>query len=314
MSKLTHNKKKAKIKQLQSWISSYENKVFRLKNIKIIVPLEIEKCNIEIDIFRKNLFDWYKEYKKSNVPTLINGQLLEQSNFINEIEAAKYISEVLEKSYDVITSGNNFINMLIHRTYLEIEVLSDNSIEIKNLQSKLDKHNTTLKKIQNTISFSRDKIENGFKIKEDFSIIIKNIEQSLNKRTKILRNHLYHLDEIRMNTHVNQQILSGAYNGTELFKDTLNFEKFKVRIFRSVTLENKIKVRKWIKNNICEIRQLKVKLVKFQQEYEEYLLQIGSQGEKEIRYFFMNNNIQFEEQKRFETCFDKAMLPFDFLT
>jgi very-short-patch-repair endonuclease len=72
-------------------------------------------------------------------------------------------------------------------------------------------------------------------------------------------------------------------------------------------INNKVKVK-----IICPIHD------SFEQRVDHHLIGAGcplckeSRGEREIRKFFLNNNIDFIRQKRFSECRDKKPLPFDF--
>ena len=312
MRKITYHQKKKKIQQYKSWIAPLEERLFRLENIKSIAPADIEKCNFEIKKQHQGVFRHYKEHSRGEPPAFVDDQPLDQSGFADIGQAKAYIESVLYKAYDVMYYGNIYINALVQRVWLEIELMEDHSVEILNLKSKLDKHKSKLEKVQAMDTASQKKIEDDFKIKEDHLRLINATQQKLEKKHNTLKTHLYRLNQIRAYASITNQIREGTYVKKEFEKNDEFFTAWSNRILNSSSLQNKNKVKKWIRANITEIRKIKSKLLKQQLKYEEYLLQSGSEGEKEIRYFFIKNNIVFEEQKRFVTCVDRTMLPFDF--
>lgn len=312
MKKYTHYEKKKRIKNLKSWIKPIEARIYRLENIGEIVPKEIKQLNSEIEKERLKVLEFYRLYSEVEMPTTFNGQFIEQNKFLTIVEAELYINSVLYQLYDYLKSGNTFINALLNRTTLKIEEMEDHVEEVLNLKLKLNKHKKNLEKIQTIKATTQIKIENNFKTKDDHYLLIRNTEDKLNKKLETLRRHLYQLNNIRRYSPIGKQLRDGSYVNDNYGKDSYVLLQYKTRILKVTSLVNKRKIRKWVYANIKDIRIIKKKLKQLQKDFDEYVLETGSAGEKEIRYFLIKNNIIFEEQKRFRTCIDKKMLPFDF--
>ena len=90
MKKYTHHKKKKRIKDLKSWIKPIEARIYRLENIREIIPKEIEQLNSEIEKERLKVLEFYRLYCELEMPTTFNGQFIEQNKFLTIGEAELY--------------------------------------------------------------------------------------------------------------------------------------------------------------------------------------------------------------------------------
>lgn len=318
MRKLTKKEKRTKIKQLNGWIGVIEDRLIAIKNIQ-------KQALKDIEIANKDLVEEKKSRIRS-IPEYIDNFKFEQYRF-KDIETA---NNYIEKLRSLISSFQDpeiykkympnvkvftmlLPILLIKRAQLEIVAMTDYDMEISSLKNKLQKHKKSLKRLEHEESYTPSQIAKGIKKKEDHLELIQKCTKEINSKYNTLKLHIKNLYQNRKYRKQLEKFMRGE-SEYEIF--SIGWEEYTVDTIPKDSfipyVEKEKKRRVWIKKTISDVRILKDKLYKLQNEFDEYLIESGSVGEKIVRQWLNNNSIDVEEQKRFSDCLDKSTLPFDF--
>ncbi|WP_169302251.1 hypothetical protein [Sulfurimonas autotrophica] len=328
MRKLTHKEKKNKVRTLSSWIGRINSRLTFIENIDEYVKRNIDETNVSLK--KENIISyfnrWIEEPSSFVIPMYINDFKLEQSNFKTIESIDSYIEKIdnIASTYsgsDTLVGNQiefdlyfrRYLSLLQSRASYEREAMIDYSPEVTKIKSTLVKHEKSLENLDNKKTYTISQINKGIKQKEDHSERIKKVTKEIENKFNTLKLHIENLYQNRKGKKRLEKFMRGE-SEYEIY--TINWEEYTVETITEdalIPFAQKEKKRKvWIKKTISNIRTLKDKLNKYQHEFDEYLIESGSIGEKIVRQWLINKNIEFEEQKRFSDCIDKSTLPFDF--
>lgn len=307
MKKRTTAEKKKRVEQITNWINDYSKQLYRLENKRTVIKKEILECEQDIEKYRL-----IANNHPDGIPQYFNDNLLEQKSFDTIQDANDYIYNTVHPAINKLYYANAFLNTLSKRTYLEIEIMTDHREKINELKSKIVKHQKNLDKLEEMKSYSSKKLLKTLNTKNDYTNLLSNIETKMKSLKATFKTHLLNLNMNRESIKKLKFCNDGIYDDYIKQYSKEDIQKWKNRLISSSRKELIQKRRNWIKATIKKIRVEKEKLKKVTLKYEKYLLESGSEGEKAIRHYLNENNISFEEQKRFKSCKNKVPLPFDF--
>lgn len=332
--KITSSSKKSKLKTLNKWILEKQKAIEYFLNIENELKNDIEEKSQSVIMTRNWLIDEHIEYKnltkeqlkekfihrsdsyeqgELKIPRSIGKFEIEQTEFDSVSEVKEYIDLLNKEAYKNICCSYYYISSLISRAKLFEEILTDYSEKIEAMRKVITAHTLSIKKLINTKTTSSKVIDRDMNTIAEFKLAINSLESQIINNKNLINSHIEHLRGIPLQKAIQKDIINKTYivYTKEFYEDPQN-KLLLDEIIKKDLISLRKKRKKWIRTSIKKVRTTQKKLLELTVRYEKFKLEIGSRGERAIRIYLKNNNIEFEEQKRFKTCVNKALLPFDF--